>query len=220
MAAMTRRMNRAARAGLGVTVAAAVIAGLSVVALAADGARIGKLFESSFAHEATGKTGKALSDVKAVLAIDSNHYFANLRAGWLAYLAGNYPAALGYYDRATALAPHAVEPKLGRMLPLMAAKRWRDAEVAGKSVLRTDSGNYLARSRMAFIFFSQGRYGDAEKTYRAVLGDYPSDMDMMLGLGWTLLRQGRRTEARRAFSDVLAIRPNNANARAGLAAIK
>ena len=179
-----------------------------------------ELFESSFAHEAIGDTRAALKDVLAILELDPSHYLGTLRAGWLYYSRGGYAQAVDYYRAAAQLRPEAIEPLVGMMLPLMAAKRWSDAAAAGQKVLRTAPRNYLAARRLAFVYFSQGKYDKATRTYRAVLRDYPSDTEMMLGLGWTLLRQEKKAEARAQFGAVLEIRRKNANALAGLKACK
>ncbi|MFT5429379.1 MAG: tetratricopeptide (TPR) repeat protein [Myxococcota bacterium] len=197
---------------------ALVVLTSSVVALAADGERVAELFESSFAYEATGKTTAALSDVKSVLRLDPEHYTANLRAAWLNYLNLNYNESIRFYRKAAQIAPKAIEPQLGLMLPLMAAKRWNEAERVGLKVLKRDPASYLARSRLAFTHFSRGSYAKAEKHYESVLVDYPSDSEMSLGLAWTWLKQGRKADARELFGRVLRIHRKNANAKAGLKA--
>jgi tetratricopeptide (TPR) repeat protein len=202
--------------------ALALLAALAVTApgpaaRAEDG--VAELLKSSFAHEAKGETAEALNDVLKILRQDKGHYFAALRAGWLYYLRGRYADSIELYERAEALAPKAIEPKLGTMLPLMAAARWAKAEVIGKEILAAAPGNYLARSRLAWIAFSRARYKDAEQLYRALLAHYPSDTDMQLGLAWTLVRQGRTAEARAAFEAILAISPDHVKAKAGLQAL-
>ena len=204
-----------------------VVAGVLAIALAWSGpavrpARaegqpsIGELFESSFALEATGQLGRALDDVKAILAREPRNYVANLRAGWLLYSLGRYAEAVRFYRKAIELHPKAIEPHLGVMLPLMAAKRWKEAEREANDILAKAPHNYLARSRLAWIHYSQGHYAAAEKAYRAVLDDFPSDVQMMLGLAWTWLKQGRKGPAREMFERVLTIRRKNESARAGL----
>ena len=186
----------------------------------ADNDRVAELFESSFAHEATGDVGRALNDVLLILRLDAAHYIGTLRAGWLYYSKGRYSDAVKMYDKASELAPKAIEPRLGVMLPLMAAKKWDRAEQVGTAILKGAPRNYLALSRLAYVAFSQGRYKIAAERYQAVLADHPSDLEMMLGLGWTFLKQGRKAEARKMFEMVLSIRRQNVNAKAGLQACK
>lgn len=185
-----------------------------------EASKVPELFESSFAHEATGNTARALNDVLQILRLEPGNYVANLRAGWLYYRKGRYGDAVTLYRKASGLAPRSVEPQLGEMLPLMAAMRWADAEKTAKAVLAHSPRNYLASSRLAYIYFSQARYKDAEHWYAQVLADYPSDTEMMLGQGWTWLRQGRKDEARRMFQAVLAIRRQDTSARSGLEALR
>lgn len=188
-------------------------------ARAGEASKIPALFESSFAYEATGDYDRALNDTLQILRQAPDHYLGNLRAGWLYYLKGRYADATKRYGKAQALAPKAMEPKLGAMLPLMAAKRWAEAERLGRAVLKRAPHNYTAASRLAFIAFSLGRYKEAEQRYRAVLEDFPSDTEMMLGLGWTYVRQGRAAEARTMFQRVLEVHRKNVNAQAGLDAV-
>lgn len=178
--------------------------------------RAAELFESSFAQEGAGNTDRALNDVLKILRTDKDNYVANLRAGWLYYLKGRFADAIAMYDKARDLQPRAIEPKLGVMLPMMAARKWAPAEAVGKEILEKAPRNYLAMSRLAYIAYSQGRYKDAEERYRAVLEDYPSDVEMMLGLGWTYLKEGRSSEARAMFQAVLSIRRDNLSAQSGL----
>lgn len=183
-------------------------------------ARVAELFESSFSHEATGNTQRALTDMQEVVRLAPQHYLANLRVGWLEYGKLHYDASIAAYQRASELAPRAIEPQLGLMLPLMAAKRWASAEKLGRAILAVAPRNYLATSRLAYIAFSQAKFRDAEQLYRQMLDDYPGDLEMMLGLGWTQVRQGKNDEARQSFRQVLGVSRQNASAKAGLEALK
>lgn len=197
-------------------VLAGVLAWCPLSASAADASAIPELFESSFNNESQGEIGRALNDVLEILRISPDHYIGNLRAGWLYYLKGRYVDAITFYRKSAKLAPKAIEPKLGLMLPLMAAKRWEESEKVGKAVQKRAPENYQASSRLAFIAFSVGDYKLAETRYRGVLANYPSDIEMKLGLAWTLARQARKAEARAVFDEVLMIRQSNLSARAGL----
>jgi len=181
--------------------------------------QIAGLFETSFAMENAGNYDRALSDVQSILHLDPSHYIANYRAGWLYYLKADYADSIKYYTKAATIAPGAMEPQLGLMLPLMAAQKWTDAEALGKKLVERSPDNYLAGSRLAYIYYIQGKYKPAEQQYQAVLKNYPSEIDMMLGLGWTYLKEGRSAEAREMFQKVLSIRRQNANALAGMKAL-
>jgi tetratricopeptide (TPR) repeat protein len=185
-------------------------------AAAAEGDQVGQRFASSFAHEAKGEIDEALNDMLIILRGDAKHYVATLRSGWLYYIGGRYADSIAMYEAADKLAPSALEPRLGLMLPLMASERWAKAEVVGKELAKLAPRDYTVRSRLAWIAFAQGRYKEAETLYQAVLADYPSDLEMMLGLAWTWLREGRKPEAKGMFQRVLSIRSDNVQARTGL----
>lgn len=200
----------------GIAAALLLVMAMARPALAEGTEDIPELFASSFAYETTGDLDRALNDVLRIVRIEPSHYVATLRAGWLYYLKGRYGDAVELYQKAVKLAPDATEPKLGLMLPLMAAGRWGEAEKVGEQVLVRAPRNYLAASRQAYIAFSQGRWKIAEQRYQEVLDDYPGDLEMMLGLGWTWAKQGRAAEAKAMFKKVLTIRKENVNARTGL----
>ncbi|MBW2700424.1 MAG: tetratricopeptide repeat protein [Deltaproteobacteria bacterium] len=186
----------------------------SSFAQAEDG--IPELFESSFAYEATGNMDRALNDVLQVLRKDTGNYIATLRTAWLYYRKARHDESITYYKKASTMRPKAIEPKLGLMLPLMAARQWAVAEKLGEELCLLAPHHYLAGSRLAFIYFSQGKYAKALKQYQQVLDAYPSELEMMLGQGWTYLRMGRKAEAKKMFDQVLRIRRSNLNARSGL----
>ena len=188
--------------------------------LADESVNIPKYFETSFNHESSGNYAAALNSVLRILRIDHRNYTAMLRAGWLGYLKGDYKKSVEYYQKAVLLEPEAVEPKLGLMLPLMASKEWDAAGDVAQKILKFDSKNYLANSRLAYIFFSQGRFGKAEKEYRKIISWYPADIDMKIGLGWTYLRMGDKKNAAGIFRDVLTVRRNNTSAHDGMELIE
>jgi tetratricopeptide (TPR) repeat protein len=173
------------------------------------------LYRQSYAAEARGDYSLA-SDLLERLGSAGGTYVARLRKGWLHYQAGRYPQSSEAYLRAAALQPASVEARLGAMLPLMALRRWKDAERVGGEVLALAPNDFTAVSRLAWIRFSQAQYTEAESHYRLALAAYPSSTEMRAGLGWTLLKLGRFKEAREAFEQVLAFAPDHAAAREGL----
>jgi Tfp pilus assembly protein PilF len=186
------------------------------IAFAQINTKYAELFELSSGHEYSGNIAGALNDILQILRVDPNHYVANYRTGYLYYLKGQYEDSIKYYKKASAIQSKAIEPLLGLMLPLTALKQWSKAEAIGGDVLKKAPLNYLAGSRLAFIYFSQGKYQKAEAQYKTVLESFPSEIEMMLGLAWTYQKEGRGAEAKKMFEDVLSISNNNANAIRGL----
>jgi tetratricopeptide (TPR) repeat protein len=191
---------------------------LPVAAAHAQGDRTANLFRESYALESARDYPGALARVREARAGGSAPYFATMRMGWLSYLHGDFTASIASYSEAIAAEPNAIEPKIGLTLPLLAQQNWRELERACTAVLASDPRNATGLARLGIAQYNSGNHGGAEATYRRLTGDYPSDLDYKTGLGWALLRQGKRTEARQWFAEVLAVSPDNTNARAGMTA--
>ena len=208
-------MNRTFPALIALALAVAASAPAS-----AEGSNPADLYKRSYTLEAKGKYSEALAAISSLSQSLRRSYFFQMRVGWLRYMSGKYSASVDAYKAAAALQPAAVETYLGMTLPLMAARKWKDAEGAAGRALRLAPGNYLATTRLAWIQYNLGRFADAERTYRAVLKLYPSDLEMNAGLGWAVLKQGRKAAAARIFTSVLTRSPEYATARTGLEASK
>jgi len=183
----------------------------------ADDAQISELYRQSYSLEANRDYAGALAKVREIKAKASGSYFAAVRLGWVAYLAGDFVASEAAYREAAAAAPKAVEPRLGLTLPLLVEKKWRELERACRDVIALDPGNAVARARLAHAQYSVGNYPDSANTYRKLIEEYPAELDHQTGLGWNLLKMARKAEARQVFAGVLAVSPDNASAKAGMA---
>lgn len=191
-----------------------------LLARASLGAGIPELFQASYQQEAQGSFKAALNSTLQVLRLSPRSYLGNLRAGWLLYRMQRYEESQKRYRKADKLAPRALEPRVGIMLPLMALRRWGEVEKLALHLLKYDPLNYTLLSRLAYVYFSTGRYGEAVERYQQVLDLYPSDTQMQLGLAWTYVRMQRRKEAERWFQTVLQVQPDSVSARSGLEAIQ
>ena len=179
-----------------------------------------ELFQQSFTLESAGSYAAALDRMDQLQADGDDTYLTHLRRGWLLYLNGRYADAVEAYSAAVARERGSIEARTGMTLPLMALKRWTDAEHTCDEILGIAPGNYLGQSRRAWVLFSAGRFADSEAAYAAVLQQYPADNDMRAGLGWSLLRQGKKAEARAAFEEVLHSVPGHVTAGQGIAALE
>jgi tetratricopeptide (TPR) repeat protein len=186
-------------------------------AAAAPDERVAALYRASYQLEAKGDAAGALAKMDEIRALAGATYFVVVRSAWLQYLKGDLAGAVTSYRDAIRWEPKAVEPKLGVTLPLLALKRWRDLERACREVLALDPHQATARARLAHALYSVGNYPDAATAYRKLVAEYPAVLDHQTGLGWALVRMGRRADAHRLFQAVLAVAPDNANAKAGLA---
>jgi tetratricopeptide (TPR) repeat protein len=174
----------------------------------------------SFSLEAKGDLEAALTAAERVMQNNPKGYFPRLRVAYLELVLKDYAAAAKDYRVAGELAPRSVEALLGEQQALIALESYVAAEPVGREILARDADNYLASSRLAWTLFNLRRYGEAAKLYARVLTLYPGDLEMMLGLGYSLLRSGRKPQAAEAFRTVLAISPANQRAREALAACR
>lgn len=195
---------------------AGLLLALTAVPVQAQTTRAAGLYRESYALEAKGNFAGALAKVRDAKQAGSNVYFASIRMGWLAYLAGDYTSSMASYAEAIVAEPTAVEPRLGRTLPLLAAGNWRELERQSRDVLALDAQNALGLYRLAVAQYNSGNFADAAATYQKLVTAYPSDLDYKTGLGWSLLKQGRAANARPLFEAVLAVSPDNLNALKGL----
>lgn len=177
------------------------------------------LYRQSYAAEARGDYNLAYDLLQRLPPAAADGYVVHLRSGWLHHLAGRYARAAEAYQQAIVHEPSAVEARLGAMLPLMALRRWQDAEKLGVEALALAPGDFTALSRLAWVHFNQLRYQEAEAHYRRALAAYPASADVRTGLGWALLKLGRFKEAREAFEAVLRFAPDQAAARDGLSLV-
>lgn len=179
----------------------------------------GEAYNRSYGAESMGDYRRALREMDSLTAEARKNYFFEVRRGWLFYMSGQYTDSVESYQKAAKLGPPtAVEPLLGQTLPLMALMRWKDAMDVGLQVLKLDPKNSVALGRVGLCQYNLGRFAEASSSYQTLLGLFPSDLDIRVGLGWALLRQGKKAEAASEFRRVLDVSPGYVSAQQGLAA--
>lgn len=189
-------------------------------AYAVDMDRAAELYQSSYSLESNGNYRSALAQVEQLASEGEDAYTLHLRRGWLLYNLGRYPDSAAAYRKAIDKEPTSVEARQGLALPLMALKKWKEAEAVCRDLLSRASGDKTGRGRLAYILYMAGRYGEAAREYQAVLEAHPSDTDMRAGLGWALMKEGKVKEARAAFEAVLRVAPAHRSAQTGLEATR
>jgi tetratricopeptide (TPR) repeat protein len=187
----------------------------AATAFAAD---VPGLYRASYQAEARGDYTGALGKLREIRKAAGASYFASLRTGWLAYLAGELTTAEAQYRDAVAAKPKAIEAKIGLTLVLFVAQKWRPLEATCKQVLAENDKHPTVRARLAAAYYNLGNFPDAAAGYRKLVEEYPAELDYQTGLGWALFRLGKREEARKIFEFVLSVSPDNPNAKDGLAA--
>lgn len=181
---------------------------------------IPKIYQQSYEEEAKGNYQEAIFVLMQAGEAGDNTYLYHLRLGWLQYLASKYPDSANSYRKAVISSKDSIEAKLGLMLPLMAQGKWSDAEKVGREILSMDKLSYLATSRLAYIYYNLRQYKDAEVYYRKVLSHYPGDIEMQVGLAWSLLKQDKKESAAKVFDEILRYVPNHVSANTGMKIVK
>ena len=169
----------------------------------------------SYVFEYKKEYNKAFEILEPASKENANDYFLQLRMGWLALLKGDYTKSSSFYQKATLIHPNAIEPRIGYVRALLALGQYKQAEVACKTILKLDSKNYFARSNLAYTYYVLSNYSEAEKIYDSIVDDYPADTEMMIGLGWSFLKQNKKAKANEIFSELLKIIPKEERVSSG-----
>lgn len=189
----------------------------SFLATAALGAVNPTELSNTYSLEYYGKYTEASVIMEKIAADAPKEYFFQLRAAYLAYMAGNFSRSLALYQNALLLKSDSLEPRLGKLLPLIALGKYKQAEIEAQAILRSDPKNYTARLKLAYAVYLAGEFSRSEKYYADLAADFPSDATVLMGLGWACLKQGKRGPAQESFGRVKLMFPDNKYADEGLA---
>jgi tetratricopeptide (TPR) repeat protein len=170
-------------------------------------------YSRSYEFERQERYQDAIRALAPVYQAYPNAYTINLRMGWLFYLNGNYSNALSHYDVAIAAAPAALEPRLGRLLPLLAQARWADAETLAYQVVSMDHYNYYGNLRLIIALRMQKKLDAAYQVALKMVRAYPTDVLHLVELALVEDARGEAAEARRLFGEILILDPQNQTAR-------
>ena len=176
-----------------------------------------KVFENSYAMEATGDYPGAINELAS---LNGYTYHKALRLGWLYYLSKNYEASIKYYQQAVSLRPKAVEALIGLCYPLETLKKTDQLEITYKKILAIDPMNSKINYALGNIYYYRKNFILAEKYYDLVVSLYPFDYYSNLMNGWTKYFLGKKNEAKILFNTVLIISPNDKSAKEGLELIR
>lgn len=196
-------------------IAAVCVAGVAAVGSAQNG-MMSTAFKDSISAESGQDYATAIKLIENLSTETASSYYAQLRLGWLYYCSKERTQSIAHYNRAIQISPTAIEPMLGLMLPQMADGRNDDAIRTAQMILRQDPNNYTALSRLAWLQYLKRDYRIAAGNYRRLTTLYPTDTEMLLGLGYALAMAGDTKESERCFRTVLLLSPENSRALDGL----
>lgn len=170
----------------------------------------------SYTLEYKGKYGDAAALAEKLAKNEPSEYLFQLRAGWLSLLKADYVKSADYYRKAQGISPNSIEPKLGMIRVNFGLENYKEAVNVSRQILKTDSKHYTGRTSLAYALYQTGSYAEARKVYESVLLDYPSDVEMILGVGWTYLKEGNKKKSMDSFNKALKYSPQNPRAQEGL----
>lgn len=189
-----------------------------ILSVMAQESKYQSAFYKSYESEQAGKYVTAINDLKPVYKPDS--YLANIRLGWLYYLAKQYSESIKYYNIAISLKPYAIEARFGCIKPLSATENWEKVKENYIQILKIDPQNTLANYWLGVIYYNRKQYAAAAKLFEKVVNLHPLDYDSIIMLAWTNLNLGKSADARVLFNEALTIRPKDSSAIAGLKELK
>ena len=173
-------------------------------------------WKTSYELEAAGKYNEAINALDRVAANGPDAELKTIRRGWLYYLSGNFNDAIREYRLAIDRNGRSVDARLGLTLPLLAQKRWREAEQSARSALDIASNNYTALLRLAIAQEGERDWPAMLKTTTTLVSSYPTDATAYLYLARANAWLIKREEAVAAYAAVLARYPGNLEAKAYL----
>jgi tetratricopeptide (TPR) repeat protein len=171
------------------------------------------VWQSSYTYEAAGKYVDAMSVLDNVTANGPDAELKLLRRGWLYYLPGRMDESIREYRLAIERNPKSIDARLGLTLPLLATKRWREAEQASKAVLDLAPNSYVGQVRLATAQEGLQDWSALLKTASSLTASFPTDATSFVYLARANAWLGKKPEALAAYSAVLARAPGNTEAK-------
>lgn len=175
---------------------------------------IQEAFNKSYTLEGQGDFKEAANEIKSIYI--ENSYEANLRLGWLNYMAGNFTESIAFYNKSIELMPYANEPKFGYIFPLSALGNWDEVIETYNAILENSSHNTKAMYYLGTIYYNRKQYDISIDYFKKVTDLYPFDFDSLYMYALCNLQLGRKKEAKILFQKALMNKPKNALALEGL----
>ena len=173
-------------------------------------------WQQSYALEAAGKYTDAMAAIDGVPANGAEAELKLLRRGWLFYLPGRFDDAIREYRLAIEKNNRSVDARLGVIMPLLAAKRWAEAEKAAKAALDLAPNNYTALLRLIIAQEAQQNWQGMYANAKVMTEAYPTDTTAQVYLARSLAWMSKATDAKAAYASVLTRFPGHLEAKAYL----
>lgn len=171
-------------------------------------------WQSSYQLEPVGKYAEAIAALDKIPANSADAELKALRRGWLLYLSGKFDESIREYRQAIERNGKSVDARLGLTLPLLAAKRWRDAEQSARAALELAPNHYTALLRLTVALEAQHDWPSMLKSATNLVTSYPSDAAAYVYLARANAWLGKPDQAVVAYSAVLSRYPGQLEANA------
>lgn len=174
-------------------------------------------FKNSLQYEQSQNYKDAIRALIPLYKANKKLYTINLRIGWLFYLSGNYANSIKHYQKAIQLAPEAVEPLIGKLLPLLAQQHYKDVELTAYKILRIDSHNYYANLRLIIALRLQHKFDLAKSALQKMRMLYPGDIVFIEQEALIYEQNKNFIKATELYRKLLNLDPENLSAKRYLA---
>lgn len=193
-----------------------ILAALSAAFILSTAPAFGQedLWQYSYKLEAAGKYSEASAALDTVPASGADGEIKTLRRAWLFYLGSNLNESIREYRLAIDRNSKSIDARLGVILPLMAQKRWREAEQSSRAALEMAPNNYTALLRLAMSQEAQKDWSAMLRTSEAMVAGYPSDATAYVYLARSYAWMMKRDNAVAAYNAVLTRYPGHLEAKA------
>ncbi|MDX8398996.1 MAG: tetratricopeptide repeat protein [Gallionellaceae bacterium] len=191
----------------------AVTASFSSTSVLAENAA----WQNSYKLETAGKYADAITALNKIPANGPDAEFKTLRRGWLFYSLGRYDESIKEYRFAIERNSKSIDSRLGVTLPLLAAKRWREASQNARAALLLSPNNYTALLRQTLALEGLKKWNEMSQVASLMVTSYPTDATAYIYLARAKAWQSKVSEAVAAYRAALVRYPGHLEAQAYLA---
>jgi tetratricopeptide (TPR) repeat protein len=166
------------------------------------------------------RTDLAVEHYEAALKLQPDQEKVEFELGNLLANNGHVEAALGHFRAAIRLNPDQAEAYNGLGFCFSLQRKWADAAQNFSRALELKPTLWLAVKNLALVDMAQHKWDEAIPLLRRSLELKPGDALVHTRLGQCLEQTGEPAEAEDQFQQALQLDPGNAQAQAGLAALR
>lgn len=151
----------------------------------------------------------ALSSYQTAVQIDPEFFIGHLEIGYLHSDLGDHKMALEYYENAVELDPESINALYGVAISHQELQQFEDAQRAYNRLLEVNPKFYISYMNQGAIHHDYlNDLDSAVYYYNKALEVEPEAVRVWHNLGAAYLQQGRKSDAARAFNEVLTLNPD------------